>query len=529
VRRFLQNLSIKTKLTLAVMLTSAVLLTLISAIVLSGEIYTARSTLKHELQLLANTISANSSKHLVLGRHAKVEALLAALIYQNNIHAAYFFNREGTPIAQYLLQHDSRFVLEALQNDFSAGHKFFWDGSETENQIFTTDHFSLFTPVIYQGERIGTLYLLSDLDRLYGHLNGVAFAITLSLLLMIFLSWLLAGWLQKPISVPLLYLAGLMEKISWGKDYSIRAETVSHDEIGILVDGFNRMLEQIELHQLRLTEHQLQLEQTVADRTIELRAVVTELELAREQADDANQAKSLFLSRMTHELRTPLVGVLGMNELLARSSLSAEQRKLVDTVHQSGQQLLQLIGEVLDFSRIEAGKLQLEMTEFDLLEVVREVVALLTVQAQEKNLSLLIDVPVNRTFKVRADETRIRQVLVNLVGNAIKFTLVGSIAVSCRCTRHNRDSGTFLIEVKDTGVGIPAADQQQIFEIFYQAARGGSAAGGAGLGLAIVKQLIDLMNGKLHLLTTPGQGSRFQVVIDLPWVENGQLLQEGDG
>lgn len=527
IAQYFKDLSIKTKLTLAIMLSSAVLLIIISSIVLIAEIYTSRTTLTHELQILANTLSANSRQSLVLDKYSKVDALLASLIHQDNIHAAYFFDSGGVPVAEYLQQHDSQFVFQALQSDFNNAHKLFWTASSTEHRLFSIMHLSLFTPVFYQGKLIGTLYLLSDLSRLYGHLSGVAFAITLSVLLMTFLSWLLAGYLQKPVSVPLLQLAGLMEDVSESKNYSIRAERRSRDEVGILVDGFNRMLEQIELHQASLAGHQIYLEQTVAERTAELRTAVRNLEQARQQADAANEAKSHFLSRMTHELRTPLIGVLGMNELLARTSLSGQQQVLVDTVQKSGEQLLHLISDVLDFSRIEAGKLQLESNPFELHQVFADTVELLAPQAQEKGLLLVFNLPLNATWTVSADEIRIRQILMNLIGNAIKFTSTGSITVSLNCTQQSDSSGTFVFEVTDTGAGMTKEVKQQIFDVFYQADSSGSGTrSGTGLGLAIVKQLVDLMDGTLNLFSTPGQGSKFQVTVEFPLVEAAPL-QEG--
>ncbi|MEA3544753.1 MAG: CHASE sensor domain-containing protein, partial [Thermodesulfobacteriota bacterium] len=250
--QFFKNLSIKTKLTLVIMLSSSVLLVIISSTVLVAEIYASRTTLIQELRVLSNTLSVNSRHPLVLGKYSEIDSLLASLSLQKNIHAAYFFDNKGVPVAEYLSQHDSRFVLQSLQSDFDETHKSLWINSTTEHRLASLKHFSLFTPVFYAGKPIGTLYLLSDLKHLYGRLGGVVFAITLSLLVMIFLSWLLAGYLQRPVSVPLLQLASLMADISRFKDYSIRAEKLTNDEIGMLVDGFNRMLAQIELHQSQL-------------------------------------------------------------------------------------------------------------------------------------------------------------------------------------------------------------------------------------------------------------------------------------
>ena len=525
--QILNKSSIKTKLTLVIMLVSAVLLFIIGSIVLAMEVYSTRTAMTQELRILANTLSANSHRSLVLGKYAEIETLLTSLIRQDNIHAAYVFNHRGDPVAEFLHQKNSPFLLQSLHNDFDAAHKSLWTDSLTENQLFDVKHLSLFTPIFYEGKRVGTLYLLSDLNRLYGHLAGVGFGITFSLLLMILLSWLLADRLQKPVSAPLLQLAKVMGNISEAKDYSLRAEKMSHDEIGDLVDGFNQMLEQIELHQSHLAEHQLYLEQTVLDRTSELRSAVTALEQARRQADAANEAKSHFLSRMTHELRTPLIGVLGMNELMLRTSLTQQQQELVETVQQSGEQLLELISDVLDFSRIEAGKMLLDSSEFKLHQILEEVVRLLSPQAEEKGLSLLADISLDARLAVRADETRIRQILMNLIGNAIKFTSSGSITVSLYCLERDDQFGSFILEVADSGMGMTAAVKQQIYDVFYQVDGTGSGAkSGSGLGLAIVKQLVDLMDGQLNLISSPGQGSRFQVQLKLAIVEK-KGLEEG--
>ncbi len=500
------------------MFTSAVLLIIISTLVLISGIYAARAATTNELQVLASTISANSRKPLVLGNYKEIDSLLEALIYQDNIRAAYFFDKDGLPVSQHLANHDSQFVLKSLEKDFIPSNKHRWHRSTTEQFILSLEHISLFTPVFYQEERIGTLYLLSDLGNLYSYLGNVAYMIVLSLFIMSCLAWFLAGWLQKPISEPLLNLATLMGKISKNKDYSYRAVKINDDEIGVLVDGFNQVLEQVELHQASLTEHQLHLEQKVVERTAELRTAVDSLKMARQQADDANQAKSHFLSRMTHELRTPLIGVLGMNELLTRTELSGQQRELVDTVHKSGNQLLQLIVDVLDFSRIEAGKLELDLGAFDLPIMVQDVVALLSVHAQQKNLLLTLDLSISNALLVCGDEVRLRQILMNLIGNAIKFTEVGAVAVSVNSIVKSSSINTFIFEVEDTGAGMSLRDKEHIFEVFYQT-EGGSSGGGAGLGLAIVKQLIDLMDGELEVITDSGQGSCFRVFIDLPLVD----------
>ncbi|SEA12613.1 Signal transduction histidine kinase [Desulfuromusa kysingii] len=524
-----KNLSIKTKLTLVIMLVSTVLLFLIGSIVLVVEVYSARGTVLQELRILANTLSANSRHPLILEQYTGIEAILKSVTQQKNIHAAYVFDRNGAPVAEYLSQQNSHFLFKSLKADFKPENSTLWSAPVAEKPLFDVYHLSLFTPIVYDGKTVGTLYLLGDLTRLYSHLAGVGFGIILSLLLMILFSWFLADRLQRPVSTPILQLVQLMGNISAVKDYSLRAKKVSDDEIGALVDGFNQMLDQIELHQARLAEHQLYLEQTVLDRTSELRSAVVALEQARKQADAANEAKSHFLSRMTHDLRTPLIGVLGMNELLLRTPLTSQQQELAGTVQKSAQQLLQLVNEVLDFSRIEAGKLTLNLTTFPLHQVVEDVAALLWPQAEEKGLSLQTDISLDACQTVKADEVRIRQILTNLVGNAIKFTQSGTITVRLQCPECLHQKGSFFLEVVDSGVGMTAEVKQQVYDAFYQVNGTGSGAMiGTGLGLAIVKQLVDLMNGQLNLISSPGQGSRFQVRVELPIVDKNTVV-EGEG
>ena len=516
---FLKTLSIKTKLTLVIMLSSTILLIVISSIVLFVEVFTVWSGQLQELRTLSRAISASSSRELILGQYTKVDAQLRTLTHQSNIHGAYFFDDAGRPVAEYLDQ-NSFSVIDTLRHDFIEDNQFFWTESGKEQLLFSWDHVSLFTPVLFEGMRIGTLYLTSDLDRLYGPLSGVAFGMTLSLLLLFILSWLLADYLQRPISRPVLQLAQLMKSISTSNDYSTRAEKLNDDEIGVLVDGFNHMLEQIELQQASLAEHQNDLEETVISRTAELRTVIAELEKAKLRADAANEAKSQFLSRMTHELRTPLIGVLGMNELLSRTDLSEQQKNLVGTVQKSGEQLLDLIGDVLDFSKIEAGKLTLDLGEFEIHRVVDEVADLLSPQATKKGLILDLDISKRAVVKVVGDEMRIRQILINLVANAIKFTDTGLITVRLDYSSPQEsapNNGAFLLEVQDTGSGMTEEVKSEIFGAFYQLDGGSRCVnGGAGLGLAIVKQLVDLMNGQIELTSAPGRGSCFRVFFDLP-------------
>ncbi|MCW8859246.1 MAG: ATP-binding protein, partial [Deltaproteobacteria bacterium] len=499
--------------------TCTILLPIVSSTLLIAEFYAHRTFLSHEIKTLASSLASNSSRAIVLGRYPEVEEVLASLRLQKNIHAAYMFDSEGKPIAEYLNQQNFELLLTSIEADFKSINDQFWT-SATEKQIVSLAHFSFFFPVVHQGKTVGFLYLLSDLTSFYVRLNGVIFGIAISFLLLLFCSWFIARWIQKPISAPLIQLAAVMETVSDKQDYSVRAEKVSIDEVGVLVDGFNRMLGQIEQQQKQLTRHQRQLEKAVTERTTALRVKVAQLDKARHEANAANAAKSDFLSKMTHELRTPLIGVLGMNELLQRTQLDEQQLMLTGTVQRSGEELLRLINDVLDMSRIEAGKLSLEPIAVELYRVVEEVAYLLSPQTREKGLELIVDIPLSATWKVRADEGRIRQILMNLIANAVKFTDAGEVSISLKSVKKAGGMGAFTFYVSDRGPGMDDEVKSQIFDVFYQADSGDTReCRGAGLGLAIVKQLVDLMDGELTLKSIPGRGSNFQVSFIFPLVE----------
>ena len=393
-----------------------------------------------------------------------------------------------------------------------ASTKSFWN---FDNDLKTVER------IIFEHQQIGMVVIRSQPINLLTKIRWfIEFTATILVLIFI-ITYFLSSRLQQVISGPILHLVEIMRTVSEQKSYCLRVKKETNDEVGKLFDGFNEMLENIETRDKQLELHRENLEQQVTVRTNDLsdanrklEAIIVELKIAKETAEAASKAKSEFLSNMSHEIRTPLHAVLGMAELLDHTELTEGQRKLLTTIHSAGKTLIGLISNILDFSKIEAGKMVLDCVAIDLLSTVNETIAPIVQMAEQKGLKVETCIEGTDGLLILVDPTRLKQILTNLIYNAVKFTGQGKISVHSSLRRQSDNNADLLIEVTDTGIGISTDAKATIFDSFTQ--EDGSMTrkyGGTGLGLAITKKLVSLMGGEISIESELGRGSTFLIII----------------
>ena len=460
------------------LLTAVSVLLAASAVFILQQWASERSVLRHNQTAIAKMVAAHAANLDGAGDSRWAEDALASLVTTPNVGGAYLFGVDGKMLAAF---------------GAAAGEA---GPAEDDQHVLKVR-----APVVHAGQTLGQVVVISEgadlgaiVARYFSSTAALFFAAT-------GLALFVAKWLAGRVIEPVRRLSGAMDKVAESGDFGQAVEPFADDELGRLTDTFNGLLRKLDVNDQAL------------------RVTMGELVEARDAAEAANVLKSQFLANMSHEIRTPLNGVLAMAQIMAMGELNDTQRDRLEVVRQSGEALLAILNDVLDLSKIEAGKMELELAEFDLADIAKHARSAYGEMARRKGLNLIIDLHPQAEGRRRGDAGRLRQIVSNLLSNALKFTERGEV----RLTLMNEvEGGRDLLHlvVTDTGIGIPPEKAPLLFQKFTQIdASNTRRFGGTGLGLAICRELAGLMGGHIWVDSQQGEGSAFHLRAPLPRAE----------
>ena len=509
--------SIRAKLVGVVLLTTLVALGVALGAMVAIDLSSSRQLWIDDMTTQADLLGQSSATALAFDDAKVATENLALLHYRPQVRAAAVYDAKGALFATYLAPGE--------QARFPAAPR-------TDAVVVDGQGLVLSKRIVDKGENLGTVYLRSidsERNRIRGYVGVAAGLALLAMLVAVAMS----SWLQRIVTRPILAIDAVAGDVVEQGDYSRRAVRISNDEVGRLVDSFNRMMAEIESRAgesqdaLLALEHEVgerrqaqeevmrlnaELERRVVDRTAALEASNQGLVTARLAAENANRAKSEFLSSMSHELRTPLNAIMGFGQLLANTTVVLpEVKRLEFTRHivNAGSHLLDLINEILDLARIESSSVMLSLEPVAIDDVLQECRTMIAPTAQRRHIRLLF--PQDLQERVIADRTRLRQVLLNLISNAVKYNRdSGSVTVDVRAGT----SSNVRISIHDTGAGLRPDQLASLFQPFNRLGQEAGKVEGTGIGLVVTKRLVELMGGTIGVESTVGVGSVFSIELE---------------